>query len=1084
MTNAVPCLDPETIAAYVDRRLDPAERARVEEHLADCEECRTLLSETALFLGADAAAKPVPAPVFRSARRTWAWSAAAAAAAVLALTPVLLRQMRATPESALRDLDRALDGKRYIEARLSGFEYGEYVAPKRGPRDSELPPAVLGAAGHVQDLASKTETPEDLAALGASQLAIGRFDDAIQNLEDAALLAPKNARIQSDLAAAYLTRFRASDPDDYAEDPAKAVEAAATALALDSKSREAAFNYALALEVLPLRGEAQRAWEAYLALDPSSGWAVEARGRIEELRRPLPPPPPSPAAKLDELESDVFPAWGRAVLASDHAAAETALSRARTLAAEIEALDGDVLALDTLSAIEAAPPTRQAALARAHVLVGEGRRAYLVGRFADADRAFADADDILRDGRSPYSAWVLMRRSTSTYQVGDSLGSRTLLDEGTRGFDRPSPTLMSRVHRMRGLLCIRSGDLMGALAEYRSGLRYLGEAAASDDATSLRFLLAEIHDLLGQRGAAWRHLTKGLREVASMQATNQRLSRLLESAIYSARQGYPRTALSVLEAFQRDPGRPSPRLAIEASAHRARTLARLGETSAARAELERCETRIGTAITEAPARLRAEVDAAKGEILAASWPAEAAAASSRALDFFRRDGANWRLATAHLWRARSHIRRGDLAQADQDLSDGLGIIETQRAPLETEEQRVMFFALAGDLLTERLEVAEARAPNSVTTFLLAEETKARTLRESLRRSTPLTIEAVQERIPRGTILTSYAILDDRLLVWKLTSRTVEAWSEPIARGDLVAMIAACLRDVRRGADPERGLASLYDILVRRALRGEDAARLVVVPDGAIHAVPFAALLDRTSNRYLIQDTSVVKSPSAVLYATVAPGRSAGQQPLLVIAAAAAPEEGLPALPLSGDEARRIASEVHGSVLLSGPGATRAAFLDHALRSEVIHFSGHAISSDASPFLSRLLLGASSSESGAGSLLARDIARSQFPATRLVVLGACSTGRGRALAGEGAVNLAWPFLAAGVPAVIASLWDVEDAPTRTLLVRLHSSIAGGTPPELALRSAQTSMIQAEDAASRRPSSWAAFEIFLTSSAAGG
>jgi hypothetical protein len=276
-------LDPETIAAYLDRRLDTTGRARAEEHLADCEECRTLLSETAAFLETDAVAKPA-----RRSTRPWMLGLAAAAA-LAALSPFLIGRLRPTPQSALEELDRALAGKRYVEARLSGFEYGALVSATRGPSVplDERPTSVLAAAGKVEDLAGTSDTAANLAARGAAQLAIGRIDNAVENLEDAARIEPKNARIQSDLAAAYLARFRTQDSP---EDPARAVEAAATAATLDPKSREAAFNRALALEALPLRGEALRAWEAYLALDPSSKWSGEARAHIEELKRPLPPP--------------------------------------------------------------------------------------------------------------------------------------------------------------------------------------------------------------------------------------------------------------------------------------------------------------------------------------------------------------------------------------------------------------------------------------------------------------------------------------------------------------------------------------------------------------------------------------------------------------------------------------------------------------------------------------------------------------------------------------------------------------------------------------------------------------------------
>ena len=356
MTNAVPCLDPETIAAYLDRRLDPAERARVEEHLADCEECRSLLSETALFLEADAAAKPAPVALRpRAARRTWVWSMAAAAAALLALTPLVLRQMRPTPESALAELDRALGGKRYIESRLSAFEYGSLVSATRGPEDSKFPSSVLAAAKRIEELTANSDTPANLAALGAAHLALGRVEQAVENLEDAARIEPENARIQSDLAAAYLARVRAGDDP---EDPARAVEAAATAVKLDPKSHAAMFNRALALEALPLRAEALRASGGV----PRTGFLIGLGARSPRSHRgPQAAIAAAAAVPLRETRRarvGRLTGLGSAILASDIAKAQEALDQARSLADEIERLDGDHLALDSIAAIDAASPVR------------------------------------------------------------------------------------------------------------------------------------------------------------------------------------------------------------------------------------------------------------------------------------------------------------------------------------------------------------------------------------------------------------------------------------------------------------------------------------------------------------------------------------------------------------------------------------------------------------------------------------------------------------------------------------------------------------------------------------------------------
>ena len=261
MTNAVACLDPETIAAYLDRRLDPAERVRVEEHLADCEECRTLLSETALFLEADAASGAAPAssaaaasPV-RSRRTPW-MIGLAAAAAVAALTPFVLQQVRPTPESALEELDRALAGKRYVEGRLLGFEYGTFVSATRGPQ----PARGLVARGRCRRQGGGRYAASDRPR-GSRPWEHPNSPWAASRRRSRAWRtrprwSPRTRAFRVDLAAAYLARMGLGDDPDTLH---KARTAAAAAVAFDPSSREAAFNYALAIEALLAPEDALRA---------------------------------------------------------------------------------------------------------------------------------------------------------------------------------------------------------------------------------------------------------------------------------------------------------------------------------------------------------------------------------------------------------------------------------------------------------------------------------------------------------------------------------------------------------------------------------------------------------------------------------------------------------------------------------------------------------------------------------------------------------------------------------------------------------------------------------------------------------
>jgi CHAT domain-containing protein len=180
------------------------------------------------------------------------------------------------------------------------------------------------------------------------------------------------------------------------------------------------------------------------------------------------------------------------------------------------------------------------------------------------------------------------------------------------------------------------------------------------------------------------------------------------------------------------------------------------------------------------------------------------------------------------------------------------------------------------------------------------------------------------------------------------------------------------------------------------------------------------------------------------------------------------------LPEAEEEARRIAALYRRPELLTGADATEERFLELAPRAAVVHFGGHAEVDPRQPGRSRLLLAASETPDG-GALHAHELQELRLSGTRLVVLGACSTAVGQRSRAEGVMSLAYAFMAAGAPAVVASLWDVNDGDAATLLVRFHERLAAGRAAPDALREAQLEVIAAGGDA-RSPSAWAAFQLF--------
>jgi CHAT domain-containing protein len=133
--------------------------------------------------------------------------------------------------------------------------------------------------------------------------------------------------------------------------------------------------------------------------------------------------------------------------------------------------------------------------------------------------------------------------------------------------------------------------------------------------------------------------------------------------------------------------------------------------------------------------------------------------------------------------------------------------------------------------------------------------------------------------------------------------------------------------------------------------------------------------------------------------------------------------------------------------------------------DVIHFATHAVADARSPLLTKLLLagsrqnGVNSHHAGNGFLQASQIYELKLPRARLVVLSACQTGIERAYRGEGAIGLARPFLVAGVPIMVASLWPVDSESTADLMIKFHEYRTRDHKTTIeALRQAQLDMIR--------------------------
>jgi CHAT domain-containing protein len=368
---------------------------------------------------------------------------------------------------------------------------------------------------------------------------------------------------------------------------------------------------------------------------------------------------------------------------------------------------------------------------------------------------------------------------------------------------------------------------------------------------------------------------------------------------------------------------------------------------------------------------------------------------------------------------------------------------------------------------------------------------------SLTQPVPLTLREIQRDVlDPDTLLIELALGEERSYLWAVTSQSVDVRELPsrraveaIARRFYEALTerntpieneapkARLARLARAKKQLARDGARLHDLLLARLpLRGK--TRLLIVADGALQYVPFAAIPGR-DGQPLIARYEIVSMPSVSALAALrreTTGRRVPERTVAVLADPVFAGPGMPRLPLTRDEAASIARLVPGAEVRTGYDATRAAAMSGDLRHfRYIHFATHGVIDDRHPELSGIVLSLVDEHGKPqdGFLRLHDIYNLELPAD-LVVLSACQTALGKEVAHEGLVGLTRGFMYAGAERVLASLWKIDDRATAELMRRFYERMMlEELTPAAALRAVQVEMARSPRWSD--PYNWAAFVL---------
>ncbi len=349
------------------------------------------------------------------------------------------------------------------------------------------------------------------------------------------------------------------------------------------------------------------------------------------------------------------------------------------------------------------------------------------------------------------------------------------------------------------------------------------------------------------------------------------------------------------------------------------------------------------------------------------------------------------------------------------------------------------------------------------------------------RSVPL--HTLQRSLHPDEMLLEYVLAEPQSYCLRITRGGAVIIVLPAGRKRIDDLVENYLSAIRSRQSESTISNELFSILFQPVIDEGSKARLIVIPTGKLHLLPFDALRTQ-QGRYVLESHIVTYAPSATvlhLLRTLLPpdqltGNLLGVGDVIYtgptisranINPAKTSANGrvvddffdvakLPALAGTKEEVLTVAGIIRGNnQLLLGSNATEAAFKSASLASfRFIHLAVHGLADPQFPDRAALVLERGSGEDGL--LQVREIRALPLRA-ELVILSACDTGKGKLLGEEGIASLEHAFLLAGTESVIASLWTADDWSTTFLMKRLYQHLVDGFDKGAALRQAKLDLL---------------------------
>lgn len=425
--------------------------------------------------------------------------------------------------------------------------------------------------------------------------------------------------------------------------------------------------------------------------------------------------------------------------------------------------------------------------------------------------------------------------------------------------------------------------------------------------------------------------------------------------------------------------------------------------------------------------------------------------------------------------ARSRQQLGDRQGARDALMAAVKLADGIRARFRSEEFKSGLF---GDVqqVFERAIAMLADAGEHEAAWALSERSRSRALLDVVRgrvaaseetlTAAPVTLRELQAVLAPDETVVEFHSLEDRLLAWVIDAQGMRGHGLALPR----ARLGEAVEDLRATIFTKGPVSDVAADLGRRLLAPlelPDGRRLVMVPHGTMHYLPFQAL--RTADAYLVERHALAVVPSASLAVQLRrrPVADAG----ILVAFGNPANASREALPGAEREVRRISALFPDGKAFYREQASKARLREAVRDSKVLHIAAHAQADALDPLHSRILLATDGADPGF--LEAAEVYGIDLHRVSLVALSACASGLGQIARGDEIMGFTRSFLSAGAAALLVSLWPVADDSTELLMDTFYGALSRGASVDDAMRQAQTTLLR--HPAFSHPFHWAPFDL---------